>query len=281
MKLAWLTDIHLNFIEDNERKNFYKEIVNTHCDAVLISGDIAETPCLTDILNEIANQIKKPIYFVLGNHDYYRSEINKLHKTITTLTKKHTQLFWLPASGIQKLNNETILLGQDGWADGRLGDYQNSTVSLNDSRLIKDLFQSKILGNSQLLKKMQELADQDAKQLENDLAKAVKQQAKKIIILIHVPPFKETCLYDGKISNDDWLPYFSSKIMGDLLIKTAQENPAIEFLVLCGHTHSKANYQPLNNLFVKVGKAEYYKPTVQEIIILNSAKKIKQSVNFS
>jgi len=70
MNLAWLTDIHLNFLESNARKKFYEEIVNTHCDAVLISGDIAETPSLADLLSEMANQIKKSIYFVLGNHDY-------------------------------------------------------------------------------------------------------------------------------------------------------------------------------------------------------------------
>ena len=26
MKLAWLTDIHLNFLDANERKHFYQEI---------------------------------------------------------------------------------------------------------------------------------------------------------------------------------------------------------------------------------------------------------------
>ena len=46
MKLAWLTDIHLNFIDEYARKKFYKEIVNAQCDGVLISGDIAEASCL-------------------------------------------------------------------------------------------------------------------------------------------------------------------------------------------------------------------------------------------
>lgn len=55
-------------------------------------------------------------------------------------------MFWLPASGPQLLANNTILLGQDGWADGRLGDYQNSRVILNDSRMIADLFQESLLG---------------------------------------------------------------------------------------------------------------------------------------
>lgn len=267
MNLAWLTDIHLNFIEENARQAFYQKIIDTKCDGVLISGDIAEAPCLTDILIEMADQVKKPIYFVLGNHDYYRGNVNEVREIVTTLTKKHDQLFWLPASGVQQLNNNTILLGQDGWTDGRLGDYQNSRVSINDSRMIADLFQEKILGKFQLLKKMQQLADEDAMRLQDDLIQVISQHPKKVIVLTHVPPFKEASLYEGKISGDEWLPYFSSKIMGDVLMKVAQENSTVEFLVLCGHTHGEAKYQPIDNLIVKVGGAEYYHPEIQCLII--------------
>lgn len=70
-----------------------------------------------------------------------------VREAITQLTKTNSQLSWLPATGIITLNNTTILLGQDGWADGRLGDYQNSNVALNDSRMIADLFQARILRN--------------------------------------------------------------------------------------------------------------------------------------
>ena len=266
MKLAWLTDIHLNFLDEDERKKFYQEIINTGCDAVLISGDIAEAPCLVDILREMADQVNKSIYFVLGNHDYYRGQINEVREKVTILTTTHEQLFWLPASSIQQLDSNTILLGQDGWADGRLGDYQNSRVSLNDSRLIADLFREKIHGKFKLLEKMQQLADEDAVHLKNDLVQAANLHPKKIIILTHVPPFKEVCLHGEKFSDDDWLPYFSSKVTGDVLMQAAQENPSIEFLALCGHTHSEADYKALDNLTIKVGRAKYYQPEVREII---------------
>jgi predicted MPP superfamily phosphohydrolase len=157
MKLAWLTDIHLNFLDIGDRKRFYAPIINTQSDAILISGDIAEAPCLVDLMREMAEQINKPIYFILGNHDYYRGTVHGVRETLKILSDSHKQLFWLPASGMQLLENNTILLGQDGWADGRLGDYQNSRISLNDSRMIADLFQEKILGKSQLLEKMQQL----------------------------------------------------------------------------------------------------------------------------
>lgn len=266
MNLAWLTDIHLNFLDDDARREFYQDIIETSCDAVLISGDIAEASSVSPILKEMAAQIKMPIYFILGNHDYYRGKVNDVRESMSELTKSEKLLHWLPTSGMQTLDDNTVLIGQDGWADGRLGDYQNSRVALNDSRMIADLFKEKILGKFQLLEKMQQLADADAVRLHNDLELAVNKNPKKIIVLTHVPPFKEACMHQGKISGDDWLPYFSSKVTGDVLMQVAKDNASIEFLVLCGHTHSEAYYRPLDNLCVKAGKAEYYRPEVQEVI---------------
>jgi Icc-related predicted phosphoesterase len=266
MRLVWLTDIHLNFIDANAREEFYKKIIDANADAILISGDIAEAPFLLDILNEAVTYINKPIYFVLGNHDYYLGQINEVRKEMTALTASHSNLFWLPASGIKKLNIDTYLIGQDGWADGRLGDFQNSSVVINDSRMIADLFQEKILGRQQLLHKMQKLADADATKLQKDLERVIHQNPKKIIVLTHVPPCKEACMYKSKISDYSFLPYFSSKIMGDILMEFAQQNPTVNFLVLCGHTHNEATCQPIANLTIEVGKAEYYQPEIQKII---------------
>ena len=121
MKLAWLTDIHLNFLDADERKHFYQEIYNTECDSVLISGDIAEAPSIKNILQELAIFIKKPIYYILGNRDYYRGHVDAVRNEMTALTESNEYLFWLPASTNMQLDNNTLLVGQDGWADGRLG----------------------------------------------------------------------------------------------------------------------------------------------------------------
>lgn len=268
MRLAWLTDIHLNFLDDDARGVFYQEILNSHCDAVLISGDIAEAHNVVKLLSEMAGYVKKPVYFVLGNHDYYRGQVSEVRDAMINLTNGHDKLFWLPASGVHELADNVILLGQDGWADGRFGDYQNSRVAINDSRMIADLFQAKIHGKLQILDKMQELADADALLLQRELNLAASKEPRKIIVLTHVPPFKESCMHMGKISDDDWLPYFSCKVIGDILIEVANQHPLIDFLVLCGHTHSESNYQPLPNLVVRAGKAEYRFPEVQEVIVL-------------
>lgn len=237
MKLSWLTDIHLNFLKNGARINFYKNIVARNSDALLISGDIAEAPSLSTFLREMVSYIKKPIYFVLGNHDYYRSEIVTVKNEMTQLTNDEPLLYWLPSSGPQGLDNNAILVGQDGWADGRLGDYYNSTVSLHDSRMIPDLFQQVIVGRKQLLEKMQQLADADAQQLEIHLQQAIAKNPQKIIVLTHVPPFKEAALHKGKPSEEGHLPFFSSKAIGDVLMAIATENPNINFFsVMRSHT---------------------------------------------
>ena len=153
MKLTWITDIHLNFLDIKSRNKFYQEIVDAQCDAILLSGDIAEANSLQEILLEIVTHVTKPIYFVLGNHDFYHGQVDEVKSNIRSLMKSEELLHWLPESGPTLLNDGTVLLGQDGWADGRYGDYANSPVMLNDSRLIYDLFQKKILGNILFLKR--------------------------------------------------------------------------------------------------------------------------------
>jgi hypothetical protein len=118
---------------------------------------------------------------------------------------------------------------------------------------------------------MQELADTAAKWLGDALysAAAYAKPAHDhdvFIVLTHIPPFEEVCLYGGKRSNKDYLPFYSCKATGDVLLAFAKEYPTINIIVLCGHTHSAAEYQPLPNLLVKCGKSEYYRPKIQEIL---------------
>ena len=113
---------------------------------------------------------------------------------------------------------------------------------------------------------MQELADIDARTLQEDLLNAITKETKKVIVLTHISPFEGSCFHEGKVSAPDWMPFFASKATGDVILPIAENNPKIDFLVLCGHTHSNGIYQPLPNLLVKAGKAEYYKPEIQETI---------------
>jgi len=73
MRLAWLTDIHLKFLAHDFRQGFL-EAVRDRADSVFISGDIGESHTIEALLGEMEATIQKPIYFVLGNHDFYFSD---------------------------------------------------------------------------------------------------------------------------------------------------------------------------------------------------------------
>lgn len=267
-KIAWLTDIHLNFLEADARKIFYQNIDQTDSDVILITGDIAEATNVCEILNEFTTHTDKHIYFILGNHDYYSGSVTSVREKINILCSQNSKLTWLGKPEIIKINKHTVLLGHDGWADARYGDFDHSTVTLNDSRLIAELFQAFLLSKSALKNEMQNLADIDAKTIEQTLTQAINTTVKKIIIATHVPPFPESCLHNGKQSDENWLPYFASQATGNVISNFAQKNPGIDILVLCGHTHSKAIFKLGTNLEIKSGSAQYYNPELQEVILL-------------
>jgi hypothetical protein len=82
-------------------------------------------------------------------------------------------------------------------------------------------------------------------------------------VLTHVPPFREACWYEGRISDDNWLPYFTCKAMGDVLTRVMRERPQKRMTVLCGHTHGAGEADILPNLHVRTGGAEYGRPEPQ------------------
>jgi hypothetical protein len=50
-----------------------------------------------------------------------------------------------------RLNKDTVLVGEDCWAEGRYGNYTESRVMLNDSRMIRELREGSMIGKYQLL----------------------------------------------------------------------------------------------------------------------------------
>lgn len=262
MRIAWATDIHLNFVDDEGFKQFRRKILATDCDAILLGGDIGEAPSVAAYLEDLARGLKRPIYFVLGNHDYYRGSIRAVRQWATTVTECSRWLRWLPAAGIVPLTPHTALVGHDGWSDGRLGDFLASPVRLNDYRLIEELSG---LHKPALLAKLNALGDEAADYLRVTLADALG-RFERTLLLTHVPPFRGSCLYQGKPGDPNWLPHFTCKAVGDVLEALMARHPARRMNVLCGHSHGAAKFDALANLCVTTGPAEYGLPTIAAVI---------------
>lgn len=264
MRIAWLTDIHFNFLSSPQIVAFYQKILDANPTAITISGDIAEADSVEWYLLHLEEQLARPIYFVLGNHDYYRGSINKVRSRITELSNSSTHLHWLPAAGIMPLTESTCVLGHDGWADARLGNYKRSPVLLNDYRLIKELSGLSKVDRSRI---MLQLGVDAAWYLRSLLPDALN-QFERVIVVTHVPPFREACWHEGKISDDNWLPHFSCKTVGDVLFDAMRARPDRKMTVLCGHTHSPSFAQILPNLKVYTGAAEYGVPKIQSLLAI-------------
>ena len=139
---------------------------------------------------------------------------------------------------------------------------------LNDHLLIAELaacWNGLEVNKEKLRPILMTLADEAARHFQNVLETAVSQYP-NVIAVTHVPPFREAAWYQGKPSNDDFLPYFASKDVGDVMQKVMQAHPKAKLMVLCGHTHGGGEIQVLENLRVLTGEAQYGKPRISRTL---------------
>ena len=234
----------------------------------MVTGDIAESNCLAEMLRQMDVLVGKPVYFILGNHDFYRGSVVGTRADVAEMVSGSQNLAYLSQTGVVALTSNTGLVGHDGWADARLGDFDGSDVILNDFLLVDELRCWKdpyTLDKRALRQALQTLGDEAARHLTTVLPLAVAQYS-RVIIATHVPPFRDATWYRGRPSADDYLPFFSCKAVGDVLLEVAQGYPKCDLLVLCGHTHGGGELQVLENLRVVTGPAEYGKPQIQRVI---------------
>ena len=263
MKAIWLNDIHLEFLDESALHGFLETLVEARTDAVLIAGDIGQAFSVAGFLRRMHDYLGLPIYFVLGNHDYYHGTIASVREAIQALTTECPGLHWLNTSGVVSLTPEVALVGHDGWADGRLGDYGGSRVELNDFNLIAELTR---LSKIDRLKRIAALGDEAAAHFQALLPEAL-DAASHVVVLTHVPPFMEAAWHNGHHCDAHFLPFFACCAVGDVLTAAMQQHPEKHMTVLCGHTHGGGISKILPNLTVSTGIAEYGKPIIQKVFI--------------
>jgi hypothetical protein len=89
-RFAWATDIHLKFLDDDERRSFLESLAAKDVDGFLINGDIGEGHTVMKYLEEIAHVLHWPVYFVLGNHGFYRGSIRPMRELVTEFAEKQS-----------------------------------------------------------------------------------------------------------------------------------------------------------------------------------------------
>jgi predicted MPP superfamily phosphohydrolase len=277
-KIAWCTDIHLDHLYGNEERliKFAQSLVAAEPQAVAITGDISSAKEIVFHLSALERVIQRPIYFVLGNHDYYGGGIDDVRKQMKDLGNISPFLKYLPTSNYVPLTPSTAVLGHDGWYDALNGDGNRSKFMMNDWVAIRDfvphsggsqfmMMNRDLRDRNGLIAHARKLATEGVTHVQNSI-KAATRYHRNLIILTHYPPFAESHIYNGRVGDSDAQPWFTSKMMGDMLLQAAKAYPNVNFTVLAGHTHGKYDGKPLPNLHVHVGGAEYGQPALAALI---------------
>jgi predicted phosphohydrolase len=265
-KFAWATDIHLDFLGDDNKRliQFGESLVKDGPTGLFLTGDLSVARKLVYHLSAIERIAQRPIFFILGNHDYYGARIEDVRKTMRALTNASPFLRYLPTISYVGLTPTTAVLGHDGWADAAYGDWKTSTFGMTDWTAIHD-FIAVNGAKSTIVTEMRKLAHEATTFLQNSIKQAVRYH-KNLIILTHYPPWPQAHVHEGKQGDWNAAPWFVSGMMGTMLGDAAKAYPAVKFTVLAGHTHGKADIQIAPNLECHVGTAEYNQPALQGLI---------------
>ncbi|HIA17863.1 MAG TPA: phosphoesterase, partial [Planctomycetaceae bacterium] len=188
-RILWITDIHLDFASEDAVEQFLEQLEAAQPDALLFSGDIGESTSVIQYLSQLADSLPCPVYFVLGNHDFYLGSILEVREQVKRLSDRHPSLHYLTESDVFSLTEQAAVVGHDGWADGRIGDYESSEVMMSDYQLIKELASYSKLERWPVLK---ELGDQAAAHIRHVLPSAL-DLFSQVYLVTHVPPLREAC----------------------------------------------------------------------------------------
>jgi len=262
MKLVWLSDLHFEFLSGDEVRTFISGVAAEKPETLLITGDISNAQRLEYHLTQLAGLLPCPIYFVLGNHDFYLGSFAQVDALVEDIRTRHPNLVELGHREIIPLGKDAALIGHRGWADGRAGIGSRSMVRLNDHQYITDLCQP---DPHQLFAILNRLGDESADYIRTIAPKAL-EMAKQLFIATHVPPFVEAALYANKPSEPNFAPHFVNLALGRAILEIVRMYPDKSITVLCGHTHHRALYAPVPNLKVQVAAAEYHHPQIASIL---------------
>jgi predicted phosphodiesterase len=262
MRLCSLTDLHLERVDKQKKAEFLARLRGAEYDAAVITGDISHARGLPVDLEALGEACAPyPLYFVLGNHDFYGSSFDAVDAAVDVVCKRQRNLKHLGHGEIVHLTEKAALIGHRGWADGRAGYGSRTYVPSSDAVCIKDL-QGK--PNQTVLEEMENLGKASGQYFREILPLALTCY-KHIWIATHVAPFKWSAFYDGRLCGPLHLPHYINLSAGGAIRGIAGQFAGKSVTVLCGHTHSPVIFRASDNVTVHAGRARPGHPQVQRI----------------
>ena len=251
-RLAWATDIHLNFVQGDVR-GLREQLAGAGPDGLVITGDISEAPTLERDLAALDRALWLPTFIVLGNHDFYGGSVRAVRALVTGVCRRSRWLRYLPAEGVVPLGADTALVGHDGWADGRLGRLR----ALVDRAQRLPRHRGSRPGSSR--RRGSSGCTSSATRRPRTSAASCRRRS----TVSATSSWPRTCHPSGRLAGTrarspttSNLPHFGCGAVGQALLPIMRSRPEQRMLVLCGHTHGRGVARILPNLVVKTGGAD-------------------------
>jgi len=255
--LLWATDTHFDFVKGKRPSFMFGQLIrdeNPDATGLIVTGDITTGSAAGISIENLAKGFERPVYFVLGNHDYYERSWEVVDKVTAQTVEEVDNLHWLD-QGFHMIADGVALCGGGGWYDAYYGNSMTE-IELMDFVVIRELAHNP---RGLILEKCRARAQMQANIMAGQIREAIK-VADTIVVATHVSPYQESSWHEGEPSNRDWVPWFSSASTGMMLQELAKQNKDKKFVVLCGHSHSPGIYQHRDNIVVYTGKAVYRFP---------------------
>lgn len=262
-KLLWLSDLHLDLSSDEFKSRFFGKLKALPYDCVVITGDISNGRQLASHLDELAEVCApRPVYFCLGNHDFYESTFAAVNHEVELACRRHGNLNFLGNGEILPIGRDTAIVGHGGWADGRAGWGKRTIIESRDHHSIGDF---KNLSKDEVFDRMEMLGQESARYFRRVLPYALSCYS-EVIIATHVPPFQSVTLqHHGKECGRTHLPHYSNSCAAGPVLAIVRKYPGRRATLLCGHTHHSAR-KTFDNLTVCVAGAQRGRPAIQGVL---------------
>ncbi len=267
-QLLWISDIHLDQAKDEVKRRFFEKLAASHCDAVLITGDISTSKHLISDLKDISRACGRgttPVMVLLGNHDYFGASFAEVDSAVGGLCKTHRSLVALGKGEIIELSPDTALVGHRGFFDGLAGAGVRTRVGSADRYHIHD-FQG--LDRAGYFGKLREQGVESANYFRRVLPTALLRY-RTVLVATHVPPFTQALRHGGTYCGWDRQPYFANRAAGNLLVGISRRFPQRRIVVHAGHSHSPITVSMGHNLEVRVAGAQPGRPALQELVTID------------
>jgi predicted phosphohydrolase len=259
MRLGFATDIHLDHLE-GEKANSQRQLAGREIarglDALVIGGDISKGPLLKEHFGAFCRGAGIPVYFVLGNHDFWDTSAETVRATAAGFPG------FLDAVGVVELTPTTALVGRTGWYDTLAGNpFAPSGVAAADWKKTERLVY--VYRDPYLLQRECRNWSTEEAEKARPLLEDAASKYEHVIFVTHFPCFKEAVWDpDGEpdLEERGFWPWSLNLTMGHMLLGTVESHPDVRFTLLTGHTHGGGRKQLRRNLLCLAGKAQYGHP---------------------